>query len=61
MCPLFALVCLSDTSSCVHFVGDGKQREGESDRYERDERKEGNHIGNALESTAKNTAEVSGF
>ena len=45
MCPLFALVCFSDAISVVCFVGDGKQCEGESDRYEGDKHEEGKHVG----------------
>ena len=35
----------SDTSSFVRFAGDDKQWEGEIDRYEGDERDEGERVG----------------
>jgi hypothetical protein len=44
-----------------HFVGGGKQWEGGSNQYERDERKEGECVRHRLESMAEKPAQVSDF
>ena len=53
--PRLLLFAFSDASSFVCFTGDGKQWEGDSDRYKGDEREEGERVGDVAGITCQKT------